>query len=489
MAITGTDETGLTTDNDYYFRYNIDSGGWVESSINPDLIVGQKEDTLIETVADVSGSLSGKYFYINSPTTEYYVWLNQDSLSTDPAPVGKTGIEVLYNQNDDASTISSLVLGALDLNADFYSNSTTGTQEETVITLYKGTSSIHGKYFTFDTPDGSGWYVWWDDPVPHLDPALAGRTGIHATVSSNPDISSAVNTAVNAINASAAPATSSTIEASTPFTGLIILCDNVGSVIDSTSTLIEPSATTTTPGDGSTAQVSQINNVYLAEEIVYDGTYFTFAVKDSDGGGTIQYYVWHNFDGLQTDPSVPGMTGIEAIDDGTYTNWGDKVKAAIDGSPASSYCSVVAALNTKNELDYITITNTYLGAVDDATTGNMRKTVDVAIQGADSVNTITCTDKGIVDDATDVDTGFTITTLTQGTNDVSATTWDDIIIKLNSATTGGTWSIYQGDVRLTSNSTGPNATVRLGSGLSGDNLFTNLTGFTTFDLPKDPYPA
>lgn len=231
MAVTGTDETGLAADNNYYFRYNIDGAGYVESNISPDIIIGNQEITEATTVADVSGSLSGKYFTINSTTTEYYVWLNKDSASTDPAPAAKTGIEVLYNENDTADTIASLVSAAIDLSADFSASSNT---------------------------------------------------------------------------------------------------------------------------------------------------------------------------------------------------------------------------------NLVTITNA---------------------------------NKGVVDDALDVDTGFTITTTQQGTADSTATTWDDIITKLNAATATGTWSIYQGDVRLTSDSSGPDAKVRIGNGLSGDNLFTNLIGFTTFDTPKDPYPA
>lgn len=61
--------------------------------------------TTVTCVADVADSLDGLYFFLNTPTTEYYVWIDvDDSGTTDPAPEGKTGIEVTAIVTGDTPT-------------------------------------------------------------------------------------------------------------------------------------------------------------------------------------------------------------------------------------------------------------------------------------------------------------------------------------------------------------------------------------------------
>lgn len=66
----------------------------------------QAEKTRIKFFGDVAGSLSGKYFLINTAedATEYYVWYN-DGFGVDPAIPNKVGVEIPYVQNDPASLI------------------------------------------------------------------------------------------------------------------------------------------------------------------------------------------------------------------------------------------------------------------------------------------------------------------------------------------------------------------------------------------------
>lgn len=93
---------------------------------------GRRERSCIETVADVAGSLGGKYFHlsaIDSSLAEklYYVWLDTGS-STDPAPSGRTGIQVVITSGDDEATVASLIQVAIeaetDLRAKIASNDT-----------------------------------------------------------------------------------------------------------------------------------------------------------------------------------------------------------------------------------------------------------------------------------------------------------------------------------------------------------------------------
>jgi hypothetical protein len=92
------------------------------------------EVTDVTTVADVGGNLGGTYFNIcapgdvNTSTDGYdvllYVWINTGG-STDPAPAGRTGIEVTIAPDDTANTVASAVQTAVNGNANFTASVTT----------------------------------------------------------------------------------------------------------------------------------------------------------------------------------------------------------------------------------------------------------------------------------------------------------------------------------------------------------------------------
>ena len=86
--------------------------------------------TKIDGVADSSGSLNSKYFFINAVTvdskkdvgfkiTEYYVWIDVSSGGSDPSISGKTGVEVDVSTNDNAATVATAVKNALNGLSDF----------------------------------------------------------------------------------------------------------------------------------------------------------------------------------------------------------------------------------------------------------------------------------------------------------------------------------------------------------------------------------
>jgi hypothetical protein len=80
------------------------------------------EVTKVTAVADSGGSLSAKYFTLNSANdaTSYYVWIDVDAGSVDPAPAGGlTGIEVDISSGDSADDVATAIASAVGGNADF----------------------------------------------------------------------------------------------------------------------------------------------------------------------------------------------------------------------------------------------------------------------------------------------------------------------------------------------------------------------------------
>jgi hypothetical protein len=72
------------------------------------------EISSVDTVADVSGSLGGKYFLISAYATsisivytDYYVWYDVDDGSINPNVANRTGIEIDISEDDTADTIAS----------------------------------------------------------------------------------------------------------------------------------------------------------------------------------------------------------------------------------------------------------------------------------------------------------------------------------------------------------------------------------------------
>lgn len=84
-----------------------------------DVSWGRRERTCV-TVGVAATALDGNYFLIDAPAsaggsvTEFYVWFDLDAVSTDPAPAGKTAIEVDVVTGDLASDVASKLQIALE---------------------------------------------------------------------------------------------------------------------------------------------------------------------------------------------------------------------------------------------------------------------------------------------------------------------------------------------------------------------------------------
>lgn len=81
--------------------------------------VGQKispSSTNFSTVADVAGSLAGKYFTINSASNQvqYYIWYKVSGVGVDPLIPNFTGIEIDIVTNDSAATVASKTASQLN---------------------------------------------------------------------------------------------------------------------------------------------------------------------------------------------------------------------------------------------------------------------------------------------------------------------------------------------------------------------------------------
>lgn len=86
------------------------------------------ETTYITCVADTAGSLSGKYFLISTPFTDYYVWIDVASGSTDPEVEDSdgnalTGVEVDISSGATNAQVATAVSTALVATGAFSASS------------------------------------------------------------------------------------------------------------------------------------------------------------------------------------------------------------------------------------------------------------------------------------------------------------------------------------------------------------------------------
>lgn len=101
---------------------NIQSGG-----------PGTKHITYITPTA--ATGLAGKYFFISSTTTDYYVWFKESGGGADPAIGGRTGIEIAVNTGDTLLNVYNAIFFAL------------GGCEQAKITCNAASTISAGDYF------------------------------------------------------------------------------------------------------------------------------------------------------------------------------------------------------------------------------------------------------------------------------------------------------------------------------------------------------
>lgn len=102
---------------------------------------GATTEQFTATCVGASDITTGQYFTINAggDTTAFYVWYNKDAGGGDPAPGGKTAIEVAVTTGDSANTVASATQAAIDGNANF--SATVSTNVVTVTCAASGTTT------------------------------------------------------------------------------------------------------------------------------------------------------------------------------------------------------------------------------------------------------------------------------------------------------------------------------------------------------------
>lgn len=101
-------------------------------------LVETSEVQSITTVADVSGSLDGKYFYLTTPQTKAFVWLATTGTTPAPTIQGREGIRVGLNPNDSADVVATKIQNQIATILDFRGETTT-TVATNVITVTMNT--------------------------------------------------------------------------------------------------------------------------------------------------------------------------------------------------------------------------------------------------------------------------------------------------------------------------------------------------------------
>lgn len=91
-----------------------------------------------------TAGLAGKYFTIDSTTVPYYVWFDLNDGSSDPAPNGKTGIEVNIATGDSDADIAGKVQAVLNNHLAFSATLATATVNVTNLVSGPATNATAG---------------------------------------------------------------------------------------------------------------------------------------------------------------------------------------------------------------------------------------------------------------------------------------------------------------------------------------------------------
>ncbi len=101
--------TAAGTPDSAYIDITQHSAPWIRTVFTDTM----QESVDITTVADVTGSLNSTYFLIDgSDGDDWYVWLDNGT-GVDPMVAGRTGIQVVYTDDDTASAIAGFIRTAL----------------------------------------------------------------------------------------------------------------------------------------------------------------------------------------------------------------------------------------------------------------------------------------------------------------------------------------------------------------------------------------
>lgn len=218
---------------------------------------GSPAEFVVTPERDTANNLNNTYFELNDPDTAYYAWFNTGA-GVDPAPAGKTGIEVSINTDDSANAVAIALQAALDAEADFEAAINAGSSEETTVTAQPNTTaSLQSVYFQFSSTVVD-YYVWINHDGGGVDPAGSnvGRTAIEVTLPSGDQdadtVAAALQSAINGVTGVTATVLGSDVTIVIDDPGVVNSAVNAG---NSTMTVVQSVA-----GVDSTVTVTNANN-------------------------------------------------------------------------------------------------------------------------------------------------------------------------------------------------------------------------------------
>lgn len=317
------------------------------------------EVTNIICVADVSGSLAGKYFLLSGGDqgTNFYIWFKVSGVGTDPQITGRIGIEVDFSTNASAGTVRSAISTSLVAHPEFTTGFTGGAQLD----------------------------------VTHVDPgytvdASAGTSGFTVSVSTQG------GTAVTYEGPSSLSESSTAAGVSVNRASAVIWTQDYWHFDDSSNVQMLVYATADfqlfkLDDSGRRTQIlgqTQVTNIVTAAaSTLTTGDYFLL----NGPGNEINYYVWFNKAGGGGNPLIPGRTGIEVDVGGGDTD-------AQVATAAASAIDALADFQASSTTNVLVITNARAGITDN--------TVDASVGGTGF--TITTTSYGATLPATQLET-------------------------------------------------------------------------------------
>lgn len=86
-----------------------------------------RRDCYTVKVNDAAVDLDGEYYNVDAPSSDFgssslfYVWFNLDGGSTDPAPAGRSGIEIAVSTGEDAAAVALALSNELEAINEFRS--------------------------------------------------------------------------------------------------------------------------------------------------------------------------------------------------------------------------------------------------------------------------------------------------------------------------------------------------------------------------------
>jgi hypothetical protein len=460
-TITGTEETGLTSDTVYYFKININGAGVVEYYITvttTSCTFNALIDYLHAAKAVVGGAtISGVTFSIVSGDLRC---TSNSTLDTSSIAItaGTTGTDLLASLTDFSSMDTAVGSGYQEL----------------------GLTGLTGASETGLTPMSEYFFK--------LNLNGAGIVEYYITTST------AVVTytqLITLLNSARKESDDSLISGATfSLTGGDVRCTS-DSVLDTASVSLTAGTTGTDLFGASglnctpdTAVGSGYQEIGLSGKTTGSATglapttpyYFKIAL---DGGAATEYIVTTSttpvtFNQLITalGSAVLQSDGVTPISGVTFSLVGGDLRATSDERGATSAVAITAGTSGTDLLGALT---GYTAM--DAAAYNAYQELGLTGRESENLTGLLASSqyyfKIAIDGAAAAE--YNITT-------ASDLSWTAILALMNTATTGdATWSLTGGDIRCTSDATDGSGSIALSAGTTGDDLFAQLTGFSDFD--------